>query len=414
MTQAFPQYATRPNANSTPPPDGMGPSAIIAGAGIGGLAAALALARANFQVAIYERSDALEEFGAGIQLTPNATRVLRALDVLEAVTDVAAQPRRLVVLRGWDDMALATLPLDQSERRWGAPYLVVHRADLQRTLAHAAQRQNVALSLGASVRRIAQDDDRATVSVDRGAAAEHSADLLIGADGLRSAVRDGLGLGAARDVRFTGKVAFRATVDAHLLGHRASRSELVLRLGPQAHLIHYPVRGGSLVNIVAVIESDRRAASGDAAWDGAADLSVLRRALANWSRSTQRLLATAENWRAWPVYDRAPIPTFSAGRVALVGDAAHPMVPFLAQGAAQAIEDAGALARIFARSQDIRSGLARYSRIRAPRATRIQLEAEKQGRLYHFAGPMGLARDAALRASGADWLGARYDWLYGG
>ena len=389
--------------------------AIIAGAGIGGLATALALSQAGFEVTPYERADALEAFGAGLQLTPNATRVLRRLGVLEEIRKVATIPDAVRALRGSDDSELMRLPLDDAERRWGAPYLAVHRADLQSSLVEAVQRRaNVALRLGAAVTGVASDGERISIGLKGGPIAmSDSADLLIGADGLHSRVREHLGLGAAGEADFTGRVAFRATVDAGLVDPRWLRPAVILRLGPNAHLVHYPLRGGSMVNVVAVIESTWRGGAHDHPWDGVADRPALEHAFARWSAETRKLIEAAANWRAWPLYVRPPIPSFALGRMALVGDAAHPMVPFIAQGAAQAIEDAGALGRIFSQTDDIPAGLIAYSRERVARATRVQVEALKLGKIYHMAGSMAFARDTVMSLLGSRRLGARYDWLYG-
>ncbi len=389
--------------------------AIIAGAGIGGLATACALSQIGFRVTIYERACDLEEFGAGLQLTPNATRVLSLLGLLERVRSVSDTPDAICAMRGSDDTVLMRIKLDDAVQRWGAPYLAVHRADLQRVLAEVVQLSpDVRLELGSTVAGIATDGERVSLGLKRGAASmQDAADLLIGADGLRSRVRERLGLGESDSASFTGRVAFRATVNSKNVDSRWIRPEVCLRLGPKAHLVHYPLRGGSIVNVVAVVEAGWRGGDNDHPWDGAADRPALDRAFARWSTSTRSLIAAATNWRAWPLYSRAPIGSFSLGCIALVGDAAHPMVPFLAQGAAQAIEDAGALGRAVAHAESIREGLSAYSRDRVARATRVQIEALRQGRIYHLGGAMALARDAAMRVLGPRRLSARYDWLYG-
>jgi salicylate hydroxylase len=388
--------------------------AIIAGAGVAGLTAAIALLQAGFKVAIYERSNTLEEFGAGLQLTANATRILAKLGVLERVMPLASRPRAVVVLRGSDNAELMRMPLDDAERRWGAAYLVIHRADLQRALLAVVQEQSgVELSLGATVLDFANGEAGLSVGLVRGLTQiRDQADLLIGADGLRSQVRDQLGFGAPDQAAFAGHVAYRAIVNA---GDASPQSEqnIILRLGKEAHLVQYPLRGGSIVNLVATIGSLSPAGGADREQDEAANRLSLERAFARWSKEARLLTKAPVQWRAWPLYHRPPISSFSLGRVALAGDAAHPMVPFLAQGAAQAIEDAGALRRALAQVQDIPAALSMYSRDRVARAGRVQREAVKLGHIYHMSGPWALARDVTMRLAGRNGLIQRYDWLYG-
>jgi salicylate hydroxylase len=222
-----------------------------------------------------------------------------------------------------------------------------------------------------------------------------------------------LGFGAQDQAKFAGRVAYRAILDADDLDPQRRPSDIILHLGGEAHLVQYPLRGGSIVNLVATIRSTSPTGSADNRPDSLYTHSLLKRAFAGWSKEVSWLNSASIQWRAWPLYCRPPIRSFSIGRVALVGDAAHPMVPFLAQGAAQAIEDAGALAHVFARVEDIPASVSTYSRDRVGRAARVQREALKLGRIYHLSGPMALARDVAMRLRGPRGLIERYDWLYG-
>ncbi len=391
------------------------PHALIAGAGVAGLATALALSKAGFEVSIFEREPALKEFGAGLQLSPNATRVLASLGVLDEVAAWATAPSSIRVLRGRDDAELSRLDLRDAAKRWGSPYLVIHRADLQAALLGIANRDSrTKIRLGHVLAGLVPEGDEIMVGVKRGALSlSEKGDLLIGADGLRSKTRERLGLGDADAAIFTGRIAFRATLPAAALATSSSPPVVTLRLGARAHLVQYPLRDGREINLVAVIESGWRGAPPSDPWDGEADRETLDRAFSDWSRAARALIAAPESWRAWPLFTRPPIATYTTGRVALVGDAAHPMVPFLAQGAAQAIEDAGALGRRLAQTQDIPAALAAYSRERTPRASRVQAEALSQARIYHLSGPLALARDLTMRTLGPERLLKRYDWLYG-
>jgi salicylate hydroxylase len=389
--------------------------ALIAGAGVAGLVSALALAKSGLEAIVFERAAALEEFGAGLQLSPNCTRVLARFGALDAVARLASAPHLIRVLRGRDDAELSALDLSDATERWGAPYFVIHRADLQRALVELVGREaSIELRLGTELVGYGANADRVQAAVKRGLVSmTEEGDLLVGADGLRSKVREKLGLGPEDAPAFTGRVAFRATLETQGLDRAASAPVVTLRLGPKAHLVQYPLRHGDYVNLVAVIEAGWRGAPPDHPWNGEADRPALMRAFAGWSKAARALVATPRNWRAWPLYVRPSLPNYATGRVALAGDAAHPMVPFLAQGAAQAIEDAGALARSLATHEDTVQALAAYSAERAPRAGRVQREALAQTRVYHMSGPMAFARDLAMRGLGSDRLLKRYDWLYG-
>ena len=384
---------------------------LIAGGGIGGLTAALALADIGISVDLFERAAAPSEIGAGLQLSPNACRHLRHLGVLEAVAKTAFQPRGIRVRNARTGATLSYLPLDDAERRWGAPYLVARRSDLQRVLHDAAtSRLGITLHYGTAIAGFGTTATGVTVTTAQGALRRTLfGDALIGADGVRSAVRSRL-IDGADPATETGRTAWRAVVatDDQSL---ASQQETGLWLGRDAHLVHYPLGDGRL-NVVAITR-DRMAVDPEAIWSQPGDPALIERRFARWHRTPRALLAAAKEWTTWPLFDRAPLPSWNAGPVALLGDAAHPILPFLAQGAAQAIEDAIALADAVSSTPDPRQALARYSQVRSARVGQVQESARQLGRIYHLAGPMALARDASMKLLGPSRLLQRYDWLYG-
>ncbi|MGA7384574.1 MAG: FAD-dependent monooxygenase [Methylocella sp.] len=386
------------------------PHAMIAGAGIGGLCASLCLARGGWRVSLYERAKVLEETGAGLQLSPNASAILERLGVIERLTPFALRPKAIRIRRARDGATLALMPLDYADQRWGAPYLVVHRADLQRALLEAVARESsIKLQTGAAVAGFASGENSVAIAIERGAVRLKAAgDCLIGADGVRSFVRQRLGADSAR---FSDRTAWRATVDAARAPPAMRREETTLWLGRKAHLVHYPLRGGAVINAVAIVDEDFCPDGADF-WSSPGDRSFLEARLSSWAEPARDLLRAAPDWRKWPLFDCHPIASWVAGRVALIGDAAHPMLPFLAQGAAQALEDAGALGEVLTRGQDIEASLRAYQEARHARATRVQKESRRQGKIYHLGGPAALLRDLALRALGPQKMLARYDWLY--
>jgi salicylate hydroxylase len=386
------------------------PHAVIAGAGIGGLCTALCLARVGWRVSLYEKAKALDETGAGLQLSPNASTILRKLGVLERLAPFALAPEAIRIRRARDGATLALMPLDGAEARWGAPYLVVHRADLQRALLETVAHQGtIRLQTGAAVAGFASGKEGVAVAIAQGAVRQKVAgDCLIGADGLRSFVRQRL---HADPLRFSGRTAWRAIVAAARVPAAMRGQETNLWLGCKAHLVHYPLCGGAVVNVVAIVDEDFRP-GGEDFWSSPGEPSFLEARFSRWDEAARNLLRAAPEWRKWPLADRNPIASFVSGRIALTGDAAHPMLPFLAQGAAQAIEDAGVLGEVLTPGQDIEAGLRAYQEMRPPRATRVQKESRRQATIYHLGGPAAFLRDAALRALGPEKMLARYDWLY--
>ncbi len=386
------------------------PHAVIAGAGIGGLSAALSLARVGWRVSLYEKAKVLEESGAGLQLSPNASAILQNLGVLEHLTPFALRPEAIRIRRARDGATLALMPLESAAKRWGAPYLVVHRADLQRALLETVAREgSITLQTEAAVAGFAPSSGGVAVAIAQGAVRlKVASDCLIGADGLRSFVRQRLRGDA---LRLSGRTAWRATVEAARVPVSMRRKETNLWLGRKAHLVHYPLRGGAIVNVVAIVDEDFHPDEKEF-WSSPGEPGFLEARFVRWDKTARDLLRSAFAWQKWPLADRNPAASFVAGRVALMGDAAHPMLPFLAQGAAQAIEDAGVLGEVLGHCQTIEAGLLAYQEKRLPRAVRVQKESRRQATIYHLGGPAAFLRDAALRALGPEKMLARYDWLY--
>ncbi|MFK8250965.1 FAD-dependent monooxygenase [Ancylobacter terrae] len=382
----------------------------IAGAGIGGLAAAIALARAGFEVVVLERALALEEAGAGVQLAANATRSLNALGLYERVAARAVRPEALEIVNGLTGEMLSHAPLGaKARKRFGAPFLVIHRADLQAALLEAARAEpSIGLLLGRTVEDVEERPDGITVRCSHaGLPEEHDAIALIGADGLRSNVRRRLGMG--RDPSFRHRAAWRATVAAEDLPPHLAAPTVRLWLGPRAHLVSYPVRAGAAVNLVAVTP-DERTAHG---WGASAAREELVEHFEGWSADAQTLLATPDHWLRWALFDLPPLRRWGKGRVTLLGDAAHAMLPFLAQGAAQALEDAVVLGRsLRAGRGDIVAALRRYENQRRARTARVQRAARGMDRIYHLSGPARLLRDLVLRSREGEAAMERYGWIY--
>ena len=389
------------------------PHILVAGAGIGGLTSALALARRGFAVSILERATDLDEIGAGLQLSPNASRILRDLGLLDAVASVASQPTGIRVRAARRGTTLSFLPLQGAEARWGSPYFVAHRADLQRVLLAAVEaEQGIALHRGTALAGFGVRDGKVVVTAKQGPLTRaYEGDALIGADGIRSSVRTKLADGDDPPLE-TGRIAWRMIVEADAVPPLFSNGETGLWLGSDAHLVHYSLRGGRRVNVVAVT-GDRTRVDTASLWAQPGDPALIASRFSRWHGAARDLIAAAPGWTTWPLFDRKPLPTWAAGPIALLGDAAHPILPFLAQGAAQAIEDAAALAAALAAGPDITSGLAAYSTSRLPRATRVQEAARRLGRIYHLAGPSAVARDIGMQLLGPDRLITRYNWLYG-
>ncbi|HYP84800.1 FAD-dependent monooxygenase [Variovorax sp.] len=388
---------------------------LVAGGGIGGLAAAVALARRGHRVEVLERAVEFAEVGAGIQLGPNVTRRLRALDLLDDVGALAATPQGLAVRSADDGRLLARMPLGaEAQRKYGSPYLCIHRADLHRVLLGAAQaRAGVTLNTGAGIIHAADHGARVTVATDDMRAWE--GDALVGADGLWSTVRQRV-VQASAPPRATGHTAWRALCAMEALPSGLRSPDVQVWLGERMHAVAYPVQRAEGFNLVVLTENEPRTATTDPrSWDQQANLDALHRAIACLCGGLRALIEAMPQWRAWHLHDRSPLQgpqDMARERIALLGDAAHPMLPYLAQGAGMAIEDAVELAQHTkdADAAALPAAFARYAAARWQRNAQVQRRARANATIFHAGGALRLARDSAMRLLGARLLDA--PWLY--
>jgi len=392
----------------------MAQQVLIAGGGIGGLAAALACARAGCIVRLYERAPAFSEVGAGIQMGPNVTRVLQGWGLEAAVRAAAAYPARLQVRHALTGTELGTLRLGAAvQRRYGTPYATIHRADLQQLLLAAVQDLDaVRLCPGRTVQRYTDRDGAVALELDDGLQVE--GDVLLGADGLWSGVR--AQLLADGPPRVAGHLAYRALVRQSDLPQSLRSQQVTLWLGPRLHVVHYPVRGGEWLNVVAIVHGQVQGRLAD--WDHAANAADLQARLVGVCADLRARIESVPAWRLWVLCDRPPVRSaaeLARGRVALLGDAAHPMRPYLAQGAGMAIEDAVELGRQLAQADrvlDVATLLQRYALNRFERVAQVQARSIRNGVVFHLDGAAAWARDVALRLGGERLLDL--PWLYGG
>jgi salicylate hydroxylase len=381
---------------------------VVVGGGIGGLSAALSVAAAGYRVVVAERSPDLSAAGAGIQIAPNAGRILADLGLDGALAAAAIEPVALDVRSGTTGKLLTALPATAFRERYGFPYRVIHRADLQAALAAAVgANAGITLELGTTVPQFLVNADTLLVRIQgpRGIDVVPAA-ALIAADGVWSTFRDHIP-GAAQPVG-TGRTAWRATLPADIAADLVAMDRTGLWLGRNAHLVHYPISQGAAVNIVAIVQ-EKWERKGWSAVGARADIAAHFR---GWPAAALKLLAAPVSWQKFALMTVDPHAAWTHGRLALLGDAAHAMLPFLAQGAAMAIEDAALLGRALTDARDIPAALHRYAAARKPRVTRMAEASRGAGDQYHQSGVMALARDTALRFAGPKLILDRNDWIY--
>ncbi|HEV7603050.1 MAG TPA: FAD-dependent monooxygenase [Bradyrhizobium sp.] len=388
---------------------------VVAGAGIGGLTAALALAAQGFRVVVLEKAERLEQAGAGLQLSPNASRILIELGLRDRLGARAVTPDAISIISARSGGEIARLPLGEpASFRAGAPYWVVHRAELQSALqAEVNDHPDIELRLGCQFEDVVTHANGLTVGQRSGMTRRQEPALaLVGADGVWSAVRHQL----FPDVQpqFAGLIAWRGTIEATQLPREYTSRRVQLWMGSNAHLVAYPISSGRQINVVAIVPGTWNRPG----WSAPGDAMEIKNAFTpqNWPGPARMMIGAVDGWRKWALFTVSGGGDWSSGAVTLLGDAAHAMLPFAAQGAAMAIEDAAVLAKCLGGLGENMAGIAaalqRYAGLRRARATRMQRTARRNGKIYHLGGAAALARDLFIGAIGPQRMLARQDWIY--
>ena len=382
---------------------------LIAGGGIGGIAAALALTQKGFPVQVLERAADFHELGAGIQLGPNVFRMFERLGVGADMSHWAVFPNNLIMRDALDGTEITRIPTGEPlQQRFGYPYAVIHRADLHKVLIDAVKRSPLAtLTTNCKVMSYEDRDDRVVVQTEAGASLEGAA--LIGADGLWSAVRSQL-VGDGKP-RVSGHIAYRGVIPLAKVPEHLWENNVVLWAGPKTHLVHYPLHRGEVYNLVVVFHSSRY----EEGWDTYGDPAELRERFAGQHHKVREFLAMANEWKMWVLCDRDPISQWTKGNVTLLGDAAHPMLQYLAQGGCMAIEDAVVLAQKLSEAKgDYNAAFRAYQQQRYLRTTRVQLSARMYGDIYHATDAVGDLRRQMLAGRTPEQAYNGMAWLYDG
>jgi salicylate hydroxylase len=382
---------------------------LIVGGGIGGLAAALALAQKRVRSRVLEQASEFKEIGAGIQLGPNVFRLFDRLGLTEAVSRIATFPPSLLMLDCVTAEVVTRIPLGpEFIDRFHHPYALIHRADLLDCLLEACRRSDlITLETSRKVASFRDHGDRVTVATEEGVAYEGAA--LIGADGLWSTIRALL----LNDVkpRVSGHIAYRAVIPTEAVPEDMRWPDMAFWAGERTHLVHYPIRAGKLTNLVAVFHSSKY----EEGWDSYGDPSELHERFALTSEPVRRMLSKIETWRMWVLCDREPVKCWTRGRVALLGDAAHPMLQYLAQGGCMAVEDAMCIAdQVEPAGGDFEAAFQAYNQMRYLRTARAQLMARLYGEVYHASGVAREVRNQLLSQRTPQQAFEGLAWIYDG
>ena len=380
---------------------------IISGGGIAGLTAALCLSNAGHRVDVFERSSTPSAFGAGIQISPNAFHVLKKLGLSTKILSAGTTPSAIMMINSMNGRNLARLPLGSDIRdSHGAPYIVIHRADLQKILFEACnENPDISITFDAEIIDAALHENGATVVIKSTLeTSERLCDVLVGADGIHSKVRHDI-LELPKAV-YTGKIAWRALVPAEKIKSPGVMVDTFGWLGPKAHAVTYPIRNGDYLNIVAVTQERDKDKAKEISKDKLLDI------FSNWCDDFKGLLESDADWSGWPLYETRDINVMAKKSVALIGDAAHAMLPFAAQGAAQAIEDAEVLTQCLSSDINKEEALKKFEVQRLSRVKRVVNTARRNGQIYHLSGIAASMRNLALSRISGKKLLAKQSWIY--
>jgi 2-polyprenyl-6-methoxyphenol hydroxylase-like FAD-dependent oxidoreductase len=382
---------------------------VVVGAGIGGLAAALAIARRGFDVQIIEQAREFKEIGAGVQFGPNAYKMMERLGLRDAINHLAVIPHDLIMMDSISSEVVTRIPVgEEFHRRFKYPYSLVHRADLHSVLLAACKVQpGIQMNQSCTMEQFEDTGDAIRLSTIDGRHFEGAA--LIGADGIWSKVRDVIVNDGAP--RVSGHIAYRAVLPIEDVPEQYRQNAMILWAGPKNHLVQYPLRGGKLFNLVAVFHSDKYVEG----WNSTADPVELDARFSGTCETVQALLSKISTWRMWVLCDREPVRHWSRGRATLLGDAAHPMLQYLAQGACMAIEDGVALAdRMDESNGQLVEAFKEYEDVRYKRTGKCQLLARLYGEFYHAEGVRRELRNDMLGDRSTEQSYDGLAWLYDG